>query len=367
LAGARAWSPLLIAAATLVPFAFAAAGRLSPRALPLALVGIVVADLLAQSVRLTDWVPSSLYRETPPPVAAVRALAGPGLIRLYRPQYLAFADVDAAPAVVARATLRPNVGVEDGLAPLDAYDNFEMVHEAALWAALTARPLRMLEVTATRFALVPPSLFAGREGFVQRAAWPALHAVLAEATHAAPRVYLAIAARVADDASAAQLLQAPDFVPGRAVVLAPADGARDLRSDGSCTLERDRIEELLLRCHASSPSYAVVADAWFPGWRATVDGAAAPILRANLAMRAVPVPAGDPVVELRYRPRGLVAGAVVSLLALLAALALALTGRAYRPPSPAAPGSPPSPPDRNTARSPASPNPQTPRTPAAPG
>jgi hypothetical protein len=373
LAAARAWSPLAIAAATLAPLAFAsfgqsaAARRWSPRAVPVALAAIVVADLLTQSMRLTDWVPSSLYREIPPPIAAARALAGPGLLRLYRPQYLSFEDVDAAPPVVARATLRPNVGVENGIAPLDAYDNFDMVHEAALWAALTPRPLRLLEVTSTRFALVPPSLFAGREGFVQRAAWPALHAILAEATHVPPRAYLAAAVRIADDTTAAHLLQAPDFAPGRTIVLAPGDGARDLRSDGNCTLEDDRPEHQRLRCHAAAPSYAVISDAWFPGWHATVDGAAAPILRANLAMRAIPVPAGDSLVELRYRPRGLVTGAVVSLLALLAALALALTGRAYRPPSPAAPGSPPSPPDRNTARSPASPNPQTPTTPAAPG
>ena len=38
-------------------------------------------------------------------------------------------------------------------------------------------------------------------------------------------------------------------------------------------------------------------------------------------MRAVPVPAGDSTVELRYRPAHLVAGAVVSLLALALTLA----------------------------------------------
>ncbi|HEX6839828.1 MAG TPA: YfhO family protein, partial [Polyangia bacterium] len=112
------------------------------------------------------------------------------------------------------------------------------------------------------------------------------------------------------------------------VVLAPAAAAHDAHATGACTLVDDRVERLTLRCRASAASYAVVADAYFPGWSATVDGAPAPLLRANLAMRAVPLPPGDHTVELRYRPAHLAAGAVVSLLALL--VAVGFTIRAYR-------------------------------------
>ncbi len=108
----------------------------------------------------------------------------------------------------------------------------------------------------------------------------------------------------------------------------PNADAHEAHAEGSCTLVDDRIERLTLRCHASAASYAVVADAFFPGWSATVDGAPAPILRANLAERAVPVPAGDHTVALAYRPAHLAAGAVVSLLALV--FALVATARAYR-------------------------------------
>ncbi|HEX9101645.1 MAG TPA: hypothetical protein VF997_05545, partial [Polyangia bacterium] len=356
---------LLIALATLAPLALAARGRLSPHATTLALAAIVLADLFAQSAALTEWVPSSLYRQTPPPVAAARALAGPGLLRIYRPQYLQF-DTALPEPVAARATLRPNCGVDDGIATLDAYDNFPVADEAALWQALHGTPLRLLALTATRFSLLPPSLFKPRPGLVERARWPALGALLAEATGPAPRVYLAASARVADDATAARLVAAADFVPGRSIALAPGAAAHDASADGECALDPrdDRIERLTLHCRASAPSYAVVADAFFPGWYATVDGAPAPIVRANLALRAVPVPAGDSTVELRYRPAHLAGGAVVSLLAL--ALALALTIRAYRRRAPAAPGSPPSPRDRSTARTRASPSPRTPTTPAAP-
>ena len=355
---------VLIGLCTLLPLALAAIRRLSPRATAIALAAVIVADLFAQTATLVDWTPSALYRETPPPVAAMHRDGA--LVRVYRPQYLVF-DTSLPPPAAARATLRPNCGVDDGIATLDAYDNFTLPHETALWHALRAQPLRLLAVTATRYALLKPSLFAPHDGFVERARWPALDAVLAEATPPPPRVYLATSARAADDDVAATLLAAPDFVPGRSVVLAKAAGAppaTDAHADGQCTLVADRIERLTLRCHASAPSYAVVADAFFPGWYATVDGRPAPILRANLAMRAVAVPAGDSTVELAYRPAHLRLGAVVSLLALLFAVVARV--RAYRRRAPAAPGSPPSPPDRSTARTPASPSPRTPTTPAAP-
>ena len=40
---------------------------------------------------------------------------------------------------------------------------------------------------------------------------------------------------------------------------------------------------------------------WMPGWRAAVDGNEVPVVRAFYALQAVPVPAGEHRVELRYR------------------------------------------------------------------
>lgn len=48
----------------------------------------------------------------------------------------------------------------------------------------------------------------------------------------------------------------------------------------------------------------------FPGWRATVDGAPVPIVRANGVLGALAVPSGA-VVELGYQPPGFVAGVLV--------------------------------------------------------
>ncbi len=57
-----------------------------------------------------------------------------------------------------------------------------------------------------------------------------------------------------------------------------------------------------VRCRFSAPGLLVVLDNHYPGWRATVDGEPADIVRANYTFRAVAVAAGTHVVRMDYRP-----------------------------------------------------------------
>jgi len=61
----------------------------------------------------------------------------------------------------------------------------------------------------------------------------------------------------------------------------------------------------------------VLTENYFPAWRAQVDGAEAPVLRANYTFRAVPVPAGEHTVRFTYESDVLQASAIASLVLLL--------------------------------------------------
>jgi hypothetical protein len=63
--------------------------------------------------------------------------------------------------------------------------------------------------------------------------------------------------------------------------------------------------------------YLFLADAYYPGWQAAVDGQPAPIYRANGLFRAVPVPPGQHEVVFAYKSRPLIIGAAISVLCLV--------------------------------------------------
>jgi hypothetical protein len=127
-------------------------------------------------------------------------------------------------------------------------------------------------------------------------------------------------------------LVAPDFDPRRTVLLDPAPASPGATgSTGSATVEADAPERIALRVRSDGAGYAVLSDAFFPGWEAELDGDAVPILRANLAFRGVAVPAGEHALELRYRPAPLRAGfAIAGAAAALGLLAWALERRLSR-------------------------------------
>jgi hypothetical protein len=71
------------------------------------------------------------------------------------------------------------------------------------------------------------------------------------------------------------------------------------------------------------PGIVILADVYYPGWRLTIDGVDAPILRANRMMRGAAVREGRHRLVYTYEPVSFRAGAVVSAvgLVLLAATA----------------------------------------------
>lgn len=69
-----------------------------------------------------------------------------------------------------------------------------------------------------------------------------------------------------------------------------------------------------------APALLLCSTNYYPAWEAIIDGQPAPILPANIFMRAVPIPAGKHRVEMTFRSMGFAAGcrfAAVSLVCML--------------------------------------------------
>ncbi|MBI3932209.1 MAG: YfhO family protein [Acidobacteria bacterium] len=142
-----------------------------------------------------------------------------------------------------------------------------------------------------------------------------------------PRVYVVGSSRVVEDAVRLRFLLGPEFDPHREVVLEEGFARPGAPSfSGQARLLWRRADALAVEVDTNGSGHLVVLDAHYPGWRAAVDGAPVPILRANALFRAVPVPAGRHLVEMRYRPGSVIWGALtaavgsaIGLLALMAA------------------------------------------------
>ncbi len=132
-----------------------------------------------------------------------------------------------------------------------------------------------------------------------------------------PRAYVVGGARVADGPGALAVLDGDDFDPAREVLLAeglpraaPAGGV------GQGRITAWRPDRVRLEAELRAPGYLVLADAYDPNWRVSIDGRSARLLRANVAFRAVALPPGRHAVEFVYRPPAVTAGFALAGLAL---------------------------------------------------
>jgi hypothetical protein len=81
-------------------------------------------------------------------------------------------------------------------------------------------------------------------------------------------------------------------------------------------------DEVTVETSLLHPGFLLLLDTYIPGWKATVNGVATPILRADYTFRAVAVPAGKSTVRFVYEPMSFRVGMLFLFIA-LTVLALA--------------------------------------------
>jgi len=147
-----------------------------------------------------------------------------------------------------------------------------------------------------------------------------------------PRARLVAAARVVPDSAAVPLILTPEFDPAIEAILAepspiPLEGGP---VEGGVVWDEREIDHQRLTVTSDRNALLVIADNWFPAWRATVDGEEAPVLRAYHSVRAVPVGPGEHVVELRYESPVIEGSLILSTVAVLVLAGIGIASTARR-------------------------------------
>jgi len=127
---------------------------------------------------------------------------------------------------------------------------------------------------------------------------------------AAPRAQVMFdVATATSEQNAASLMQRPGFDPTRAAVvetsrLLPASNHPPIPAH----IDSYDDSEVVITTSTPQPGTLVLADAYYPGWQAEVDGKTASIDPVDIALRGVAVPSGTHTVTMRFRPQSVEAG-----------------------------------------------------------
>lgn len=101
-------------------------------------------------------------------------------------------------------------------------------------------------------------------------------------------------------------------------------------STATITLTHRAPNRMVYSARTAVPAMAVFSEIYYPeGWEATLDGKPVDILRANYVLRALHIPAGNHVIEFRFKPKPYAVGNTITrisawLVVLMFALSVAL-------------------------------------------
>lgn len=108
-------------------------------------------------------------------------------------------------------------------------------------------------------------------------------------------------------------LREPNFDWRNTIILEKPSPISPQFGAGSVKILIDEPGEIIVKTSSVVPKLLYVADNYYPGWKATVDGNETEILRANYTFRAVPLTPGEHVVRMEYDPWSFKAGLGISV------------------------------------------------------
>jgi hypothetical protein len=341
-----------------------------PRLIVLAICAGTALDLFVHQPRQNPMVSGRDWLTAPPSVDAVRADSSEP--RTFTPRYRdlhsrtfvrarGWADVN--PYFELRDVLQPNTGGGFWNIPsADCYAGIAASWYVDVWGdhnreAFVSR-MAALDFEARTLRVHPALARVLRTYGVSHvlSPFPQQDAAFALVSHdrnayvyrvdGAARVRFVRAARhVKTNDEAVRRLLAPSFDPDREILLheAPdsmhpsvddATGPPPAPSASRATVTREDSRQLVIEAEAPEDGFLLLADTFYPGWTAQVDGHPTPVYRANLSVRGIQLAKGRHDVRFTFDPPGFTRGLQITLLSvsmlLLWAAGAALADRRVR-------------------------------------
>jgi hypothetical protein len=294
-----------------------------------ALVGVVTLDLLIADWRLNPATDVALYRR---PSASAQVVRAEGVGRIFWfandeneikfNRYLSFKSFgpeNTAYWLGMREALVPNAAMIERVSGVNNFDPLLASRYNDLITLVNtlsiSDALRLAGMMDARYIVSPrevplPVVHRGAEVSIYHN------------DAALGRAWVVPQARVVTDSLSA--LTDPSFDPRQVVLLDPADApalpAGEFTKGKSSVTLRDSPNAVTIRATSDSGGFLVLADTFYPGWQATLDGKPVEILRANFAFRAIAFPPGEHIVAFRYAPLSFRVGVMISPLTLAAVI-----------------------------------------------
>ena len=277
------------------------------------IVAVIALDLTTAHFALNPALPPDIYHASNPAAEAIKADGRAGRAFYFDAdeqaikfgkylaqdkKFIGYGPNDLGYWLGFRATLTPNTAMIDGVPMANNFDSLIIGRYQNLLDQINALPLDqalpLLSRMNVAYIVSPRTLYLP---IVYRSDEVTIY----RNVDVLPRAWIA--------PIDADLTQVSSVLPGSSI--------ESLTDSGNA---------VTIRAASPAAGWLILADAYYPGWRATIDGDPIEIQLANVAFRAVKLPAGSHQVEFRYEPQSakiggwITFGCVVIMIAGLAAV-----------------------------------------------
>jgi len=125
------------------------------------------------------------------------------------------------------------------------------------------------------------------------------------------------------DPSKTTLIESAPALAG-AIPEPPASNSAENQQNNPANVTRIDPNTVLVEFESKQDAFLVLTDSFYNGWHAYLDGKEQPIYRANIAFRAVKVPAGRHTLKFVYTPASFFGGVIIAIITAILVLLIIL-------------------------------------------